>query len=148
MREVIYWAIGMVMGANLGVLIMSLFKASDTCTNKDGINHKLAVQSEYCPVKTCKPEKTYDDLVNEEKNAFKLLRGELIINELSFEERINHTIYYKAALRYSIDCKNKEEYNKIFDVLQSDINRISDEELKIEFQIFYDRTKSYFTLGN
>lgn len=36
MREVIYWGIGMVMGANLGVLIMSLFKASDTSTNKNG----------------------------------------------------------------------------------------------------------------
>lgn len=67
MREVIYWAIGMVMGANLGVLIMSLFKASDTPTNKNGINHKLSVKSEHCPVKTCKPEKNYDDLLNEEK---------------------------------------------------------------------------------
>ena len=35
MREVIYLGIGMV-GANLGVLIMSLFKASDTSTTKNG----------------------------------------------------------------------------------------------------------------
>lgn len=108
MTDIIYLIIGIVIGANLGVLIMSLFKVSDTSTNKDRVNHKLSIQSKRCLVKTLKPEKTYDDLVNEEQNAFKLLSGELTINELSFEERINHTIYYAAALRYSTEmCCNQ-----------------------------------------
>ena len=36
MTEIIYLIIGIFIGANLGVLIMSLFKASSTSTNKDG----------------------------------------------------------------------------------------------------------------
>lgn len=36
MTEVIYLIIGIVMGANLGVLIISLFKASDTSMNGNG----------------------------------------------------------------------------------------------------------------
>lgn len=45
MTDIIYLIIGIVIGANLGVLIMSLCKATDTSTNKDRVNHKLAVQS-------------------------------------------------------------------------------------------------------
>lgn len=92
--------------------------------------------------------KLFEERIDTESNLFlgdyedriikDLLSGTLKINELCFAERTGNKSFYIFALRFARDSKNNEEYKQVLELLQSDINHLSEGRLKEKLVRVYD----------
>lgn len=100
--------------------------------------------------------KLFEERIDTESNLFlgdyedriikDLLSGTLKINELCFAERTGNKSFYIFALRFARDSKNNEEYKQVLELLQSDINHLSEGRLKENLASVYDGYKDYLNI--
>ena len=80
----------------------------------------------------------------EEEIKYRILNGELKIDELSFAERTDNKSYYILSFRYCRDCENEEEYNQTLELLKSDINLLPNYcDLRETLEKLYDSYSDY-----
>lgn len=80
----------------------------------------------------------------EEEIKYRILNGELKIDELSFAERTDNNSYYILSFRYCRDCENEEEYNQTLELLKSDINLLPNYcSLRETLEKLYDSYSDY-----
>lgn len=84
-----------------------------------------------------------DSMCVEEKVGRSILQGDLKINELCFAERTGNCSYYIYSFRYCRGSKNEEEYKRVLELLQSDINHLPNGRLKEALVSVYNNYKYY-----